>query len=171
MPIIKWFDKQFPFDFPAEKFPEMLERIRGTPSRLADRVGSLPKDVLTGRDGAKWSIQENAGHLGDLEERFSGRLDDYDAGLETLRAADLTNRKTHEANHNDRQIDDLIEVFRVERGKFVARLELLEPSRYGQTALHPRLRVPMRIVDMMVFQGEHDDYHLARISELIRLFS
>jgi hypothetical protein len=28
----------------------------------------------------------------------------------------------------------------------------------------------MRLVDMLYFQSEHDDYHLARISELIRLF-
>ena len=29
----------------------------------------------------------------------------------------------------------------------------------------------MRVTDMLYFQAEHDDYHLARISELIRLFS
>jgi len=28
----------------------------------------------------------------------------------------------------------------------------------------------MRLVDMILFQAEHDDYHLARISELARLF-
>jgi hypothetical protein len=29
----------------------------------------------------------------------------------------------------------------------------------------------MRVVDMMLFQAEHDDYHFARIRELIRLFA
>jgi hypothetical protein len=28
----------------------------------------------------------------------------------------------------------------------------------------------MRLVDMLFFQAEHDDFHMARISELIRLF-
>jgi hypothetical protein len=28
--------------------------------------------------------------------------------------------------------------------------------------------MPMRAVDMLFFQAEHDDYHLARITELIR---
>jgi hypothetical protein len=31
--------------------------------------------------------------------------------------------------------------------------------------------LPMRLVDMVFFQAEHDDYHLARISELMRLFA
>jgi hypothetical protein len=35
-------------------------------------------------------------------------------------------------------------------------------------ALHPRLKVNMRLVDMLYFQAEHDDYHLTRISELRR---
>ena len=32
------------------------------------------------------------------------------------------------------------------------------------------LNIPMRLVDMVLFQAEHDDYHLARISEQARLF-
>jgi hypothetical protein len=36
--------------------------------------------------------------------------------------------------------------------------------------LHPRLNQPMRVVDLLFFVAEHDDYHLARISELIREF-
>ena len=34
--------------------------------------------------------------------------------------------------------------------------------------MHPRLERPMRLIDMMFFHAEHDDYHLARISELRR---
>lgn len=42
---------------------------------------------------------------------------------------------------------------------------------FAITAIHPRLHVTMRLVDMLLFQAEHDDYHLTRISELIRLFA
>jgi nitronate monooxygenase len=35
-------------------------------------------------------------------------------------------------------------------------------------ALHPRLRVAMNVVDLAYFVSEHDDYHLARITELLR---
>ena len=33
---IKWTDRRFNFDFPAGIYPEMIERIRGTPARLED---------------------------------------------------------------------------------------------------------------------------------------
>jgi hypothetical protein len=33
--------------------------------------------------------------------------------------------------------------------------------------LHPRLKQPMRLVDHLYFVAEHDDYHLARIWEMI----
>ena len=38
------------------------------------------------------------------------------------------------------------------------------------TARHPRLKKEMRVLDLAFFIAEHDDHHLARISELIRRF-
>jgi len=37
-----------------------------------------------------------------------------------------------------------------------------------RTALHPRLQQPMRVLDMAFFTAEHDDHHLARMTELSR---
>ena len=169
MARIKWFDRKFDFSFPVELYPEMLERLRGTPARAEERVKDLHAATLTRRDGERWSIQENVGHLLDLEELFAARLDDFDRGLETLRAADLSNQKTQQAGHNDSPIERILAAFRQERGKAVARLEESAPAYFARTAVHPRLKKPMRVVDMMYFQAEHDDYHLARITELIRL--
>ena len=58
-----WIKRKFSFDYPTEKFPDLLERIRGTPVRIAERVAGLSSDVLTGSDGKGWSILENIGHL------------------------------------------------------------------------------------------------------------
>ncbi|MCG8409484.1 MAG: DinB family protein [Phycisphaerales bacterium] len=165
---IPWVERKFNFDFPVGLYHEIIERLRGTPVRIEALVQSLPKEILTKRDGKGWSIQENIGHILDTETLVTGRLDDYDRGLDTLRAADMTNRATHEANHNEKPLEDILGAFRQTRGEMVARLERLDPERFGQTALHPRLEKPMRIVDMIFFQAEHDDYHLARISALIR---
>ncbi|MBC8367786.1 hypothetical protein H8E52_10280 [bacterium] len=44
-------------------------------------------------------------------------------------------------------------------------------ERFRQTALHPRLKTPMRACDMLYFMAEHDDHHLARISEIIKVFA
>ena len=170
MPQVPWTSRTFDFNFPAALYPEMLERVRGTPARIEDLVGALTERILTRRDGQRWSIQENIGHLLDLEELFSGRVDDYDAGLHTLRAADMTNRKTHEARHNDQPIQTILFAFCRARIGLVERLERRDPDYFARVARHPRLNIPMRVVDMLYFQSEHDDYHLARISELIRLF-
>jgi len=170
MPRIPWTERKFDFNFPVELFPEMIERLRGTPARLADRVGGLSREVLTRRDGERWSIQENAGHLLDLEALVDGRLNEYASGASALHAADMTNKKTYDGNHNDQPVSRILEAFRAQRGDIVARLDNFGPEMFGRTAWHPRLGVPMRLVDMVFFQAEHDDFHLTRISELIRLF-
>lgn len=165
---IGWVDRKFDFDFPVALAPELLERLRGTPPRLAERVKSLSESVLKQRDGDKWSIQEHAGHLMDLEELFLGRLDDYDNGLAELRPAEMTGRKTFEANHNEADIDVILSGVRQERGRLVARLDELDAAGFARVAHHPRLNRPMRVCDMMLFEATHDDYHMVDITRLIR---
>lgn len=167
---LKWTDRSFQFTFPVEVYPEMIERLRGTPARLEDRVESIAPDILTKRDGERWSIQENAGHLLDLESLVTQRLDEYLAGAKALHAADMSNRKTYEADHNQLAMAAILTEFRAHRTRLVNRLDGLDPQAFAAVAHHPRLNLPMRLVDMIFFQAEHDDYHLARISELIRLF-
>jgi uncharacterized damage-inducible protein DinB len=169
---ILWFDRKFSFDFlPVWMYPNVVERVRGTPARLEDLVRSAPREALTRREGDKWSIQEHAGHLLDLEQLGIDRLDDYEAGRETLHAADLENRKTHEANHNANTIENILAAFRAERMAFVGRLDEYDEAFVQKTSLHPRLKMKIRVLDLCFFIAEHDDHHLSRISELIRLFA
>jgi len=168
MSRIKWTDRRFSFDFPAGIYPEMIERIRGTPARLEDLFESLPSETLTAQADGRWSMQENAGHLLDLESLVSQRIDEYLAGNSALHAADMSNRRTYEANHNDVTADSILIAFRTARHDIVNRLESFDAEIFERSALHPRLNVPMRLVDMLFFQAEHDDYHLARISEIKR---
>jgi len=167
---LKWGDRTFQFIFPVEVYPEMIERLRGTPARLEDRLSQVDAKLLTSRDGDRWSMQENAGHLLDLESLVSQRLDEYLASSAALHAADMSNRKTYEADHNLASIENILTNFRHARTALVTRLDHLPPEAFARVAHHPRLNVPMRLVDMLFFQAEHDDYHLARISELVRKF-
>ncbi len=166
-----WFERKFDFAFPAEKFPDIVERLRGTPVRVEEKVNALEAATVTQRDGDTWSIQENVGHLLTVEALWIGRVDDILGGAETMRPADLTNRATHEADHNSASISTLTSSFRAERQRLVARLEGLEPHSFAESAVHPRLGKPMRLVDLCLFAADHDDYHLARITELGRAFS
>ena len=169
--LLKWTDRTFQFTFPVEVYPELIERLRGTPARLEDRLKAIPTDVLTKRDGERWSMQENAGHLLDLESLVSQRLDEYQSGAAELHAADMSNRTTYAAEHNQVEIAIILKDFRAARTRIVERLDNFESPAFAAVAHHPRLNVPMRLVDMLFFQAEHDDFHLARISELIKLFA
>jgi uncharacterized damage-inducible protein DinB len=162
----RWFDRKFELGLESDSAPELLERLRRTPQRLADAVRGLPPEVLTRKREGKWSIQENAGHLLDLESLWDRRLDDYDAGTKDLHPADLENRKTHEAAHNDRPIAEILAEFTAVRGQIVDRLAGMSPAELARTALHPRLQQPMSVVDLCFFVAEHDDHHLRTIEEL-----
>ena len=162
----KWFERKFDFSLPVGVFPCVLERLRGTPARLEELARAVPPELLTERREGKWSAQEHVGHLYDLDELHEGRLEDYAGGLETLPAPDLTNRKTEEARHNDARLEDLLARFRDARASFVRRLESLTDEEVARTALHPRLGVQMRVIDMALFVAEHDDHHMASITEL-----
>src|SRR5689334_4818412 len=92
-----WFERKFEFTFPVEQYPNLGVRLRGTPARLEEILDGVPRDVLIYKPDDKWSAQEHAGHLLDLEPLWLARVDDFLSGGDTLTAADLTNRKTHEA--------------------------------------------------------------------------
>ena len=162
-----WFDRRFELGLPPEAFSDVLERVRGTPARIEERVRDLTADASKERVDGRWSIQENIGHLLDLESLWSGRLDDFDAGRAALRPADLENRKTFDANHHGRTLNEVVADFRMEREEMVVRLESLSDVQIRKTALHPRLELPMTVVDLLFFLAEHDDHHLVRVSQII----
>ena len=164
----RWFSRQFTFDIELWAYPNLVERVRGTPPRLEERLRGVDIPTLTMRVGDRWSIQENAGHLLDLESLWSARLDDFERGEGRLRPADLQNRRTHDADHNTARLSDILSEFRRQRGAFVERLEGYDEAFIARTSLHPRLAQPMRVIDHVLFVAEHDDHHLAAISELLR---
>jgi uncharacterized damage-inducible protein DinB len=167
----KWIKRKFTFDLPVWMFPNVVERLRGTPARLEERVRYLGPDVLTRKLHDSWSIQENAGHLGDVEELWRARLDDFEKGLGELTPADMSNAQSKAAGHNSRRLDDVLDGFRRDRTDFVRRLESYNEEMVLRPAHHPRLDTTMRVIDLAFFAAEHDDHHLARITELIHAAS
>jgi len=107
------------------------------------------------------------GHLTVVEGLWLGRLDDYAAGLDELRPADMSNQATFAADYNAQAPAAVLADFRAIRREFVTRLEALSDEEIARTARHPRLDQPMRILDLMVFAAEHDDHHLAGITEIV----
>lgn len=164
----RWFERTFDLGHRVESFPDILERLRGTPARLEDQLRDQARDVLVRRLDERWTIQENVGHLGDLEPLWGGRLEDLLNQENSLRPADLTNRGTEEARHDEADIADLLGAFRSARTELVERLSTLSDEQLSLTAFHPRLELKMNTVDLFFFVAEHDDHHLARITEILR---
>jgi uncharacterized damage-inducible protein DinB len=162
-----WFERKFEFTFPVELHPNLCTRLRGTPARLEEVVRGAARTSLVRKPSEKWSAQEHAGHLLDLEPLWMARVDDYLTEASKLTAADLSNRKTHDAQHNNRAIDQILAEFRSARLRLVSRVEKIDPAIFARTLEHPRLKTPMRLVDHLYFVAEHDDHHLAHIWELI----
>lgn len=162
----KWFERRFDAQ-PASRFPVILERLRGTPARLEERLRDVAPARLTSQLDGAWSAQENVGHLIDLESLWHRRAQQLFAGETELAPTDLANRRTFEAGHNDRPIADLLAEFRRVRQAFVALIAHADHTALARTALHPRLRTPMSLTDLAYFVAEHDDHHLATIAALI----
>lgn len=168
MDTMKWFERKFALDLPRWMFPNIVERLRGTPARVGFMISGMDQGTLTRASLGCWSIQENLGHLYDLEVLWMGRLDDILQGRSRLRDADLTNQKTHASGHNAVHIEDLLSSFGDVRSEFVGRLDELDGSSIDQSAIHPRLEQPMRLLDLAFFVAEHDDHHLARMTRIMR---
>ena len=163
-----WIEKEFHLNLTVEAFPSIVERLRGTPARVEERVNFLPAEIVTSRVGDSCAIQEHVGHLYDLDELHEGRLDDFGANLEVLRAADMANKKTYEADHNANSMQTLLALFRAARMHFVKRLEEMDEATIATSAIHPRIKKPMRVINLALFVAEHDDHHLASITGLAR---
>lgn len=166
-----WFERTFPNDTPIELWPHVMERLRGTPVRIEEKVRGLDPAVARQRRGEDWSIQEHIGHLLDFEEPdglHSMRIDDFERGAEVLTAADVTNQRTWDAGHHEAELDDLLKRFRAARTRLLARLDAMSDEMRARVGLHPRLKTEMRLIDMLVFWAEHDDHHLAKMHDLIQ---
>lgn len=165
----KWFDRKFNFDNQQNIFPSIIERLAGTHARLEEKMKSIPAAILEIKPEGTWSIKENIGHLTDLEPLWQGRLQDFINGEKELRPTDLANQKTDDANHNAKSLEQLLSDFRQVRMQTIAMIENLDDEIIFRTALHPRLKTPMRTMDSFLFVAEHDDHHLARITEIARM--
>ena len=162
-----WLERKFVFDYPVTHAPFFLERLRGIYPRLKAMTEGLSDARLSGRKGDAWSLKEHIGHLADLEILHDSRIDDFLQGKEVLKPADMSNQATNEAHHNERTIESLLDHFKNVREAFIGRLENLDDEIYSRTALHPRLKVPMRLVDMIYFVTEHDDHHLVLMRNML----
>lgn len=163
----KWFERKFNFENTQNTFPSIIERLSGTPIRLEEKLKDIAENILVFRENNTWSIKENIGHLIELEILWQGRFEDIINNEKELRSTDLNNTNTDLANHNEKPIKILFEDFKYIRGKTIMLIQNIEENVIFKAAVHPRLQKPMRTIDHFYFVAEHDDHHLARITQIL----
>ncbi|PKK82833.1 MAG: DinB family protein [candidate division Zixibacteria bacterium HGW-Zixibacteria-1] len=168
---IIWVKRKFKLDLPVEMFPIVVERLRGVPARLEEKIAPLPDDILRHKEGNAWSILEVIGHLGDVEALWHGRIDDYLENLDELRPANITNTVTNKADHNSASVEELLGAFRKSREHLVNRFDEMTNKHMKMSAYHRRLDTQMRMIDHALFIAEHDDHHLSKITDMINEYS
>jgi uncharacterized damage-inducible protein DinB len=166
--VLPWLEYRWNFDFHVGMFRAIVERLRGTPMRLEERLRGVGGDLLTRRHGESWSAQEHAGHLVSVEALWHRRLEEYARGTAALTAADMENKRTESSAYNDRTLQSILEEFCGVRGRTIATLDALDLDAAARTAHHPRLDRPLRLVDLCLFAADHDDHHLAAIRQMLR---
>ena len=167
IPQTPWLERNFIFDVSIGTFLPLLERLRGTPPRAKELVAGFPEQVLATRVDEKWSVKEHLGHLADLESLDERRLNEFLNRAEVLSAADIENRATEFADYRNVPVPEIIRRLTVGREALVRRLEVLTEEQVAIVAVHPRLRMAMRLLDWVYFVAEHDDHHLARARRAI----
>lgn len=165
----KWVDRKFNLGIPEGWMPNILTRLTGVTIRLNQLSSGLTDALLSKQLNESWSIKEHIGHLVDLEDLHIGRVIDFVDRKDTLRPADMTNKQTYAANHNEATMATLIDSFDFKRTALVSSLYNLDDETQRFSSLHPRLKVPMKPVDMAFFTAEHDDHHIASIYELFQI--
>jgi uncharacterized damage-inducible protein DinB len=165
--ITPWMERTFQFNFSIGLFPVIFSRLEGTNFRLQKLTENADENYCTASIN-DWSVKQYIGHLTDLEELWWKRLIDFEQNKPVLTAADTSNKKTEIADHNKKTFHELITDFVNERKSILERIYFFDEETLGKTALHPRLKTPMRLIDSLYFVAEHDDHHLAIISNLLR---
>jgi DinB superfamily len=167
MKKLLWFERQFTFGLPPGMLPFYLERLAGTIIRLEEKVKGYPEDMLSAQLNTKWSVKQNIGHLAEVDQIASRRIDEIVAGISPLSPAVMEPR----GDYNQQPIQEVLSFFKEQRTNNIARYRNLEPPDLQKSSQHPRLNVPLTPVDLAWFDAEHDDHHLVTINELLITFS
>jgi hypothetical protein len=163
MKKLDWFERRFTFGLPGGMLPFYIERLEGSLARIEKKVAGISDEILSIKLDGKWSVKQNIGHLGEVDEIALKRIDEMKQGAPVMSPAVFEPRQ----DYNARSISEVIGYFRKNRLANLSKYAGLSETDLGKTSLHPRLKVPMTPVDLAWFDAEHDDHHLVRITEIL----
>lgn len=165
---VPWTERKLVYDRPPSELPVLLERVQGTSARLSELLARQPLETVHLSVQGKWSVIEHVGHLITLQDRFEGRVEDFEYQRPSLCDINLSDQEPIIRGHRLRSVGDVLEEFRLKRQAFAKRVEGLHKAAMEHVAYHPCQGTRMRPVDMLHWIAEHDDHHLASMRALVR---
>jgi N-acetylglutamate synthase-like GNAT family acetyltransferase/uncharacterized damage-inducible protein DinB len=166
-PLINWFERKFDFNLSKADFEILLDRLDKNAERLRKITVGTPEQILNFKPSGKWSIKEHIGHLSILESIWQKRFLEIKEQKPEMSSADLNNTATNESLLNQYTLETLIVEFQCKRQKTIQLLKNFKATDFKNSLLHPRLKQPMRIIDLMYFVAEHDDHHIYHLSNIL----
>lgn len=163
MKTTQWFEREFKFGSSSGMLPFYLERLSFTPLRIEQKVRGASEKMLSEQMDGKWSVKQNVGHLAEVDEIASKRIDEIISGIPTMSPAVFEPRK----DYNAMPIAEVIDFFKAKRSENLKKYNSLHEADLSKSSVHPRLKVKMNPVDLAMFDAEHDDHHLVRINEIL----
>ncbi len=163
----QWFERKFNFDFGMEKLPELLERMEKSVLKFRKIIQDKSEEQLNYKPDGKWSAKEHIGHLWILEPLWQKRFSEIKDNKTEMSPADLNNTATDNAFFNQYEIEKILSDFQQERQRTIQLLKNFKGEDFQQSLYHPRLKQPMRIIDLIYFVAEHDKHHLNAISKMM----
>jgi hypothetical protein len=167
MKKLQWFERQFTFGLPQGMLPFYLERLEGSIARVEKKLSSAYDEALSHKLDGKWSAKENIAHLAEVDEIALKRLDEMVQGISPMSPAVIQPGR----DYNSMSVREIADLFRANRLKNLEKYKSLSERDLDQQSLHPRLKVMMSPVDLAWFDAEHDDHHLARVTEILAVLN
>jgi hypothetical protein len=161
---LPWFERNLKFGYTSEMLPFFIERLSGTIVRLEQKVNNINDEILSRKINGKWSIKENVGHLAEVDEIATQRIDEITSGVEVMLPAVFEPK-----DYNPWPIEKVLDLFRKNRLTNLTKYQMLSEEQLKKSSIHPRLKVKMTPVDLAWFDAEHDDHHLVKINEILQL--
>lgn len=145
----------------VEDLPFLLERMLGSPHRIAALFRDRPLESLALRVDGVPSAMDHLAQLIHLDVRFQERIDDFMLRRPCLCSIRFAEQNELSAAQRDRSPGDVLEEFRLRRSLLVQRLRALDALALRHRALHPCSKASCTVVDMALWIAEHDDHNLA----------
>jgi hypothetical protein len=107
MKTTPWFEREVKFGLAPGMLPFFLERLSFTPLRLEQKVRGVSDQILSEKLNGKWSVKQNIGHLGEVDEIAMKRIEEMLSGIPTLSPAVFEPRK----DYNKQPVAEVIGYF------------------------------------------------------------